>query len=141
MKGYTDPCKVSKANLNMRKTYSTSKHLHRSNRVKEIERSTYPGERVLATVAGVWTGFSTTKIKHRMWWISTSESMHLKLTLLIRLGELQKWNDSCGNFLRSSMCFTVTNPLITIQSCHVLSKMVKTLFNKIEIDNLYYSMC
>lgn len=27
--------KISKANLNMRKTYSTSKHLHRSNRVKE----------------------------------------------------------------------------------------------------------
>lgn len=27
--------KISKANLNMRKTYSTSKHLHRSNGVKE----------------------------------------------------------------------------------------------------------
>lgn len=77
-----------------------------------IDRSTYPGERVLTAVAWVWAGFSTTKIQHRMWWISTSESMHLKLTLLIRKEGLQKWNDSCGNFLRSSMCSTVTNPHI-----------------------------
>lgn len=127
----------------MRKTCSTSKHLHKRNRMRDvIDRSTYPGERVLAAVAWVWAGFSTTKIQHRMWWISTSESMHLKLTLLIRKEGLQKWNDSCGNFLRSSMCSTVTNPHILQYNLFMyLAKKVKTLFNKIEIDYLYYSMC
>lgn len=127
----------------MRKTYSTSKYLHKRNRMREM-----------------WLRDQLTLEKESS-------------PLLLEFGldsALQRYNTGCGESRPVNQCtlnshywsdkwdlemkwqlwqlppiphvFHCHKPsYITIQSRHVLSKMVKTLFNKIEIDDLYYSMC